>query len=29
MLLSDRTIREAIADGRIAIEPFDPACVQP
>ncbi|MGI9604123.1 MAG: dCTP deaminase [Acidimicrobiales bacterium] len=29
MLLSDRTIREAIEAGRIAIEPFDPTCVQP
>src|ERR671915_417216 len=29
MILSDRTIREEIDAGRIAIEPFDPACVQP
>ena len=29
MILSDRTIREQVADGRIVIEPFDPACVQP
>ena len=29
MLLSDRTINEAITAGRIVIEPFDPACVQP
>jgi len=29
MLLSDRTIRESIEQGRIAIDPFDPECVQP
>lgn len=29
MVLSDRTIREAIGDGRIAITPFDDALVQP
>lgn len=29
MILSDRTIREQIAAGRIGIEPFDDACVQP
>jgi dCTP deaminase len=29
MILSDRTIREEIANGRIVIEPFDPECVQP
>ncbi|MBA2387247.1 MAG: dCTP deaminase [Acidimicrobiia bacterium] len=29
MILSDRSLREAIADGRIVIDPFDPACVQP
>ena len=29
MILSDRTIRDELAAGRIVIEPFDPACVQP
>lgn len=29
MVLSDRTIREAIEAGRIAIDPFDPKLVQP
>jgi dCTP deaminase len=29
MILSDRTIREAIESGRIVIDPFDPAMVQP
>ncbi|MEA2349099.1 MAG: dCTP deaminase [Thermoleophilaceae bacterium] len=29
MVLSDRTIREEIAAGRIAIDPFDPDLVQP
>jgi dCTP deaminase len=29
MILSDRSIREAIDAGRIVIDPFDPACVQP
>ena len=29
MILSDRTIREEVATGRIGIEPFDPTCVQP
>jgi dCTP deaminase len=29
MVLSDRSIREAIALGRVAIEPFDDALVQP
>ena len=29
MILSDRTIREEIAAGRIAIEPYDDSCVQP
>ena len=29
VVLSDRDIRAAIASGRIGIEPFDPACVQP
>jgi dCTP deaminase len=28
-VLSDRSIREALASGRLAIEPFDPACLQP
>jgi dCTP deaminase len=29
MILSDRTIREEIEAGRIVIDPFDLACVQP
>jgi dCTP deaminase len=29
VILSDRTIREAIAAGRIVIDPFDEACLQP
>ena len=29
MILSDRTLREQIAAGRIVIEPFDESCVQP
>ena len=29
MIFSDRTIKEALADGRVSIEPFDPAMVQP
>ena len=29
MILSDRTIREEIEAGRIEIDPFDPACLQP
>ena len=29
MILSDRTIREEVAKGRIVIEPFDDSCVQP
>jgi len=29
MVLSDRTIKEEIAKGRIIIEPFDPDCIQP
>jgi dCTP deaminase len=29
MILSDRTIREEIAAGRIVIDPFDAGCVQP
>ena len=29
MILSDRSIREAIACGRLGIEPFDPALIQP
>lgn len=29
MVLSDRSIREAIDDGRISIDPFDEALVQP
>ncbi|MGB9111113.1 MAG: dCTP deaminase [Acidimicrobiales bacterium] len=29
MILSDRTIREEIASGRIVIAPFDDTCVQP
>jgi dCTP deaminase len=29
MILSDRTIRDAIESGRIVIDPFDPAMVQP
>jgi len=29
MVLSDRTIKEEIARGRIVIEPLDPACIQP
>ena len=29
MILSDRTIREEVAAGRILIEPLDPACIQP
>lgn len=29
MILSDRSIREAIESGRLAVEPFDPALVQP
>jgi dCTP deaminase len=29
VILSDRTIREEIEAGRVVIDPFDPACVQP
>ncbi len=29
MILSDRSIREAVDAGRILIDPFDPACIQP
>jgi dCTP deaminase len=29
MILSDRTIREELEGGRIEIEPFDPASIQP
>jgi len=29
MVLSDRTIKEEIARGRIIIEPLEPACIQP
>jgi dCTP deaminase len=29
MILSDRTIRDELANGRIVIEPFEPGCVQP
>ncbi len=29
MILSDRSIREAIAEGRVSIDPFDDALVQP
>ena len=29
MILSDRSIREEVAAGRIVIDPFDDACVQP
>jgi dCTP deaminase len=29
MILSDRTIREELAAGRIAIDPLDEACIQP
>ena len=29
MVLSDRTIRRLIAEGRIGIDPFDPALMQP
>ena len=29
MILSDRDIRAAIDAGRVVIDPFDPACVQP
>jgi dCTP deaminase len=29
MIMSDRTIRDEIDRGRIVIDPFDPACVQP
>jgi dCTP deaminase len=29
VILSDRTIREELAAGRIVIEPFDESCIQP
>lgn len=29
MILSDQTIRKELANGRIAIEPLDEACIQP
>ena len=29
MILSDRSIREALAAGRIVVDPFDEACLQP
>jgi dCTP deaminase len=29
MILSDRSIRDAVADGRIVIDPYEPANVQP
>jgi dCTP deaminase len=29
MILSDRTIREELAAGRIVIDPLDESCIQP
>ena len=29
MVLSDRTIRRLLAEGRIGIDPFDPRMIQP
>lgn len=29
MVLSDHTIKEEIAKGRIVVNPFDPSCIQP
>ena len=29
MILSDRTIREELAAGRVVIDPLDEACIQP
>ena len=29
MVLSDRSIKEELAKGRIAIKPLDPSCIQP
>ena len=29
MILSDRSLREAIGAGRVVVEPFDPTAVQP
>ncbi|MDQ3462122.1 MAG: dCTP deaminase, partial [Actinomycetota bacterium] len=29
MILSDHTIREALATGRIEIDPLDESCIQP
>jgi dCTP deaminase len=29
LILSDRDIKAAIESGRVAIDPFDPACIQP
>ena len=29
MVLSDRTIKEELANGRIVIDPLDPSCIQP
>ena len=29
MILSDRSLREALAAGRIGVDPLDPACIQP
>ena len=29
MILSDRSIREALADGRVVVDPLDEACIQP
>ena len=29
MILSDRTIREELAAGRIVVDPLDESCIQP
>ena len=29
MILSDKSLREELATGRIVIDPFDDSCVQP
>ncbi|NCZ91150.1 MAG: dCTP deaminase, partial [Actinobacteria bacterium] len=29
MILSDRSIREALAAGRIVVDPLDESCLQP
>ncbi|NQW67830.1 MAG: dCTP deaminase, partial [Acidimicrobiaceae bacterium] len=29
MILSDRSIREALSNGRIVVDPYDDACLQP